>query len=67
MAQAFAELEADTKAAPLTYAEWLGLLLDRKLTRRDRCLAARLRYAYTRLPRNPSPLLQHFVPPDAEG
>ena len=31
---------------PLTHADWLGLLLDRELThRRDKRLAARLRYA----------------------
>jgi hypothetical protein len=46
MAQAFAEIEADSEAAPLTHAEWLGLLLDREVShRRDRRLAARLRYA----------------------
>jgi DNA replication protein DnaC len=49
MAQAFAEIEADSEAAPLTHAEWLGLLLDREVShRRDRRLAARLRYARLR-------------------
>src|SRR5207302_8121362 len=53
MAQAFAELEASDETAALTHADWLGLLLDRELThRRDKRLAARLRYArllYARL------------------
>jgi DNA replication protein DnaC len=49
MAQAFAEIEADSEAAPLTHAEWLGLLLDREVShRRDRRLTARLRYARLR-------------------
>ena len=49
MAQAFAELEASDEAAALTHADWLGLLLDRELThRRDKRLAARLRYARLR-------------------
>jgi DNA replication protein DnaC len=49
MAQAFAEIKADTDATQLTHAEWLGLLLDREAThRRDRRLAARLRYARLR-------------------
>ena len=49
MAQAFAELEAAGDAAALTHADWLGLLLDRELTyRRDKRLAARLRYARLR-------------------
>jgi len=49
MARAFVELETDSAAAPLTHAEWLGLLLDREIThRRDRRLAARLRYARLR-------------------
>ena len=49
MAQAFAELEAADDAAALTHADWLGLLLDRELTyRRDKRLAARLRYARLR-------------------
>ncbi|HZD28772.1 MAG TPA: ATP-binding protein, partial [Xanthobacteraceae bacterium] len=51
MAQAFAELEASDEAAALTHADWLGLLLDRELThRRDKRLAARLRYARLRQP-----------------
>jgi hypothetical protein len=46
MAQAFAELEAADETAALTHADWLGLLVDRELThRRDKRLAARLRYA----------------------
>jgi hypothetical protein len=46
MAEAFAELEASGEAAALSHADWLGLLLDRELThRRDKRLAARLRYA----------------------
>jgi DNA replication protein DnaC len=49
MAQAFAELEASGEAADLSHADWLGLLLDRELThRRDKRLAARLRYARLR-------------------
>ena len=49
MAQAFAELEASDETATLTHADWLGLLLDRALThRRDKRLAARLRYARLR-------------------
>ena len=49
MAQAFAELEAAGDAARLSHADWLGLLLDREVThRRDRRLAARLRYARLR-------------------
>ena len=49
MAQAFAELEASDETAGLTHADWLGLLLDRELThRRDKRLAARLRYARLR-------------------
>ena len=51
MAQAFAELEASDETAKLTHADWLGLLLDRELThRRDKRLAARLRYARLRQP-----------------
>ena len=49
MAQAFAELEASGEGATLTHADWLGLLLDREVThRRDKRLAARLRYARLR-------------------
>ena len=49
MAQAFAELEAADETATLTHADWLGLLVDRELThRRDKRLAARLRYARLR-------------------
>ena len=49
MARAFAELEAAGAAATLTHAEWLGLLVDREITaRRDKRLAARLRYARLR-------------------
>src|SRR5262245_48910230 len=49
MAQAFAELEASGEAGALSHADWLGLLLDRELThRRDKRLAARLRYARLR-------------------
>ena len=49
MAQAFTELEASNETAALTHADWLGLLLDRELThRRDKRLAARLRYARLR-------------------
>jgi DNA replication protein DnaC len=49
MAQTFAELEASGDAASLTHADWLGLLLDREATqRRDKRLAARLRYARLR-------------------
>ena len=49
MAQAFAEIEASDETATLTHADWLGLLVDRELThRRDKRLAARLRYARLR-------------------
>jgi len=49
MAQAFAELEASGDAATLSHADWLGLLLDREASqRRDKRLAARLRYARLR-------------------
>jgi DNA replication protein DnaC len=49
MAQAFAELEASGESAGLTHADWLGLLVDRELThRRNKRLAARLRYARLR-------------------
>jgi DNA replication protein DnaC len=49
MAQAFAELQASGDAADFSHADWLGLLLDRELTqRRDKRLAARLRYAKLR-------------------
>jgi hypothetical protein len=49
IAQAFAELEACGEGATLTHADWLGLLLDREVThRRDKRLAARLRYARLR-------------------
>ena len=51
MAQAFAELDASGDGATLTHADWLGLLVDRELThRRDKRLAARLRYARLRHP-----------------
>lgn len=49
MAQAFAELEAAGESATLGHSDWLGLLLDREVThRRDKRLAARLRYARLR-------------------
>lgn len=49
MASAFIEVQADPRAAELTHAEWLALLLDREVTeRRDRRLKARLRYARLR-------------------
>jgi DNA replication protein DnaC len=49
MAQTFAELEASGEGATLTHADWLGLLVDREVThRRDKRLAARLRYARLR-------------------
>jgi DNA replication protein DnaC len=49
MAQAFAELEASGEGATLTHTDWLGLLVDREMThRRDKRLAARLRYAKLR-------------------
>jgi DNA replication protein DnaC len=49
MAQAFAELETSDETAALTHSDWLGLLVDRELThRRDKRLAARLRYARLR-------------------
>src|ERR1700687_5480966 len=49
MAQAFAELEASGEGTTLTHADWLGPLVDREVThRRDKRLAARLRYARLR-------------------
>src|SRR6201995_2401058 len=49
MAQAFAEIDASGEGATLTHADWLGLLVDREVThRRDKRLAARLRYARLR-------------------
>ena len=49
MAQAFAEIAACGDGAALTHADWLGLLVDREVTyRRDKRLAARLRYARLR-------------------
>ena len=49
MAQAFTELETSGDGATLTHADWLGLLVDREVThRRDKRLAARLRYARLR-------------------
>ena len=48
-ATACAELEASGEGATLTHADWLGLLVDREMThRRDKRLAARLRYARLR-------------------
>ena len=49
MAQTFTELEASGEGASLTHADWLSLLVDREVThRRDKRLAARLRYARLR-------------------
>jgi DNA replication protein DnaC len=49
MARAFAELQANPKAAELGHAEWLALLLDREATERsNRRLTARLRHARLR-------------------
>ena len=49
MAQAFAEIEASDAGTTLSHADWLGLLVDREIThRRDKRLAARLRYARLR-------------------
>jgi len=49
MAKAFAELQATGDAAPLSHPEWLGLLIESELShRRDKRLAARLRYAKLR-------------------
>ena len=49
MVQGFAEIEASGEGATLTHADWLGLLVDREVThRRDKRLAARLRYARLR-------------------
>ncbi len=50
MAEAFAELQAQDRAADLTHAEWLGLLADREAASREtkryetRIRAARLRH-----------------------
>lgn len=49
MAKAFADLDATNDANGLGHREWLGLLLDREVSwRRDKRLAARLRYAKLR-------------------
>ncbi len=49
MAKAFTELDASSEANALGHREWLGLLLDREASwRRDKRLAARLRYARLR-------------------
>jgi DNA replication protein DnaC len=49
MVQAFAEIEASGEGAALSHGDWLGLLVDREVThRRDKRLAARLRYARLR-------------------
>lgn len=49
MAAAYAEIEASSEVGRLTHPEWLGLLIDREVThRRDKRLAARLRYAKLR-------------------
>jgi DNA replication protein DnaC len=51
MAQAFAEPEASGDTTTLSHTDWLALLLDREVThRRDKRLAARLRYARLRQP-----------------
>ena len=49
MAQAFVKLKAAGESATLSHSDRLGLLLDREVThRRDKRLAARLRYARLR-------------------
>lgn len=49
MAKAFAELDTAGEANAMGHREWLGLLLDREASwRRDKRLAARLRYAKLR-------------------
>ena len=49
MLKACGEIDAAGEAASLTHLEWLGLLLDRETShRRDKRLAARLRYARLR-------------------
>jgi DNA replication protein DnaC len=49
MLRAYKDIEACSKNAELSRIEWLGLLLDREIThRRDKRLAARLRYAKLR-------------------
>jgi DNA replication protein DnaC len=49
MARAFVSLAEDARAADLSHAEWLGLLLDHEASdRQDRRLRARLRYARLR-------------------
>jgi DNA replication protein DnaC len=49
MDQAFTELETSGEGTTLTHADWLGPLVDREVThRRDKRLAARLRYARLR-------------------
>ena len=49
MAEAFAEIDASSEVGRLSHPEWLGLLIDREVThRRDKRLAARLRYAKLR-------------------
>jgi len=49
MVKAFGDIEATGQTAALNHLEWLGLLLDHELShRRDKRLAARLRYARLR-------------------
>jgi len=49
MAKAFAEIRTSGEVEGLNHPEWLGLLLDREAScRRDKRLAARLRYAKLR-------------------
>ena len=63
MAQAFVELEASGDATTFSHADWLALLLDREVThRRDKRLAARLRYARLRYAR----LRQHAAIEDVD-
>ena len=49
MAKAFAELQATGDVPQLSHSDWLGLLIESELShRRDKRLAARLRYAKLR-------------------
>jgi DNA replication protein DnaC len=49
MAKAFVDIEAQGEANALSHAEWLALLLEHEVSlRRDKRLAARLRYAKLR-------------------
>jgi hypothetical protein len=59
-ARAFVELEANPTSAALSHAAWLGLLLDREITRRyEKRPRARLRFARLRFARLREAKLRH--------